>query len=349
MTWLTGWNYRKPIVISNSGSSLSNYQVLVTINASSLVSAGKMLSNGDDIRFTDSGGSSLIYYWIESGTISSTTNIWVNVPSIAASPTTTTIYMYYGNSSATAASDGVNTFIQFTDFSSSTGWSLGSGWAISSGIMNFTGGSTTALYSTTTVTQSQYIVGARVKGTVSNFRIFMGAESNSPFTGNSETGSTLYSYGGYANKLMRYNNGSPYLSGAVSFTVANGTWNILEIVIDETGNNYISRAYTDDRVSSPAITSNSAKGSGTGNTVGILGVAGEYISVDWLYVKKYVSSEPTAGTPGTEESLSCGPPSCNLIILSGVYEMLINTPPGHLELDKLSDYVDIVLLDCTIL
>ena len=45
---------------------------------------------------------------------------WVELDSIAASPSSTTFYMYYGNGSATSASDGEETFIFFDDFPDSS-------------------------------------------------------------------------------------------------------------------------------------------------------------------------------------------------------------------------------------
>ncbi len=108
MTWLTSWNYRKAITISNTGSVLTDYQTLITIDTASLVAAGKLLSSCSDIRFTDSDGSTLLNYWIESGCNTSSTNIWIKIPSIVNG--TNTIYMYYGNSSATSNSDYFGTF-----------------------------------------------------------------------------------------------------------------------------------------------------------------------------------------------------------------------------------------------
>jgi hypothetical protein len=102
--WLFNWNYRKPIKISNTGSSaLTNYQILVNTDTAILISAGKMKSYGEDIRFTDSDGFTLLNYWIESGINTASTKIWIKVPSIPAS-STKTIYMYYGNPDATSVS-----------------------------------------------------------------------------------------------------------------------------------------------------------------------------------------------------------------------------------------------------
>src|SRR3972149_7703963 len=118
MAWLTGWNYRKPITISNTGSSLTDYQILVTVDTSALISAGKMLSNGNDIRFTTSDGSTIVNYWIESGINTTITKIWVKIPSISLG--SNTIYLYYNNPVAPAASNGTNTFVFFDDFPGTT-------------------------------------------------------------------------------------------------------------------------------------------------------------------------------------------------------------------------------------
>jgi Concanavalin A-like lectin/glucanases superfamily/Domain of unknown function (DUF2341)/PEGA domain len=110
MTWYNNsWNYRKAITISNSGSALSDYQTLVTVDTASLVAASKMRSDCGDTRFVDTNDSTLLNYWIESGQNSSSTKIWVKIPSIATG--SKTIYMYYGNPSATVTSITIPTFI----------------------------------------------------------------------------------------------------------------------------------------------------------------------------------------------------------------------------------------------
>lgn len=120
MVWYNNsWNYRKEIIISNTGSLLTNYQVLITIDTTSLVNSvpiSKMRSDCNDIRFTSSDGSTLLNYWIESGPNTVSTKIWVKIPSITNG--SNTIYLYYGNPSATSASNGTNTFDFFDDFSS---------------------------------------------------------------------------------------------------------------------------------------------------------------------------------------------------------------------------------------
>jgi Domain of unknown function (DUF2341) len=103
MSWLTNWNYRKQLTVSNSGSTLTDYQVLFTVDTAALYTAGKLLSNCNDIRFTLSDGSTLLNYWIESGPNTVSTKIWVKIPSILNG--SNTIYMYYGNPGATGVSE----------------------------------------------------------------------------------------------------------------------------------------------------------------------------------------------------------------------------------------------------
>lgn len=112
--WLDfAWHWRVPITIS-SGESLDDYQVKITMDTASLIAAGKMQATGDDIRFTDSDGRTLMNYWIDSDMNTTSTVVWVRVPAIPAG--ISTIYMYYGNPVAPVASSGDATFIFFDDF-----------------------------------------------------------------------------------------------------------------------------------------------------------------------------------------------------------------------------------------
>jgi len=124
-SWLSGWNYRRPVRINNAGNpnNLTYYQVLVTVDTASLISAGKMRPDCGDIRFTDADGVTLLAYWIESGINTSTTKIWVKVPAIPGS-SIYTIYMYYGNPDAVSMSDPDSVFIFFDDFEKDRGWTL---------------------------------------------------------------------------------------------------------------------------------------------------------------------------------------------------------------------------------
>jgi hypothetical protein len=99
---------------SNNSTSLTNYPVLVILDTESLISAGKMRSDCGDIRIIDVNGT-VLPYWIERGCNAADTTIWVKVPYIPAF-STVYLYLYYGNSSVTSASNGYNVFDFFDDF-----------------------------------------------------------------------------------------------------------------------------------------------------------------------------------------------------------------------------------------
>jgi len=116
MAWLTGWRYRRPITIDNTQNSndLTDYQISVTVDTASLIQQGKMQADGDDIRFTDTDGTTLLPYWLEGPINDANTKIWVKVPSIPAQGTKV-IYFYYGNPTASSESSIADTFIREID------------------------------------------------------------------------------------------------------------------------------------------------------------------------------------------------------------------------------------------
>lgn len=71
-----------------------------------------------DIRVTDSDGTTLLPYWIESGCGTTATKIWTRIPSIPSA--SKNIYLHWGNPTAAAASDGSATFEFFDDFQGTT-------------------------------------------------------------------------------------------------------------------------------------------------------------------------------------------------------------------------------------
>ncbi len=104
--------YRRQITLS-SATSLANYQVLVILDTGTLGNPYTHINlDGSDIRFRGSDAITLQDYWIESWNNAGTSKIWVEVEDSGESM----IYMYYGNSSASSASDGDATFDFFDDF-----------------------------------------------------------------------------------------------------------------------------------------------------------------------------------------------------------------------------------------
>ncbi len=111
--------YRKPVTISNDSSALTDYQVSVTLDTAALISDEKMQSDCADIRFIGIDGVTVSNFWLESGCNTTETKLWVKVPFVPIG--SKTIYMYYGNPSASSASNGNNTFDFFDDFEGAAG------------------------------------------------------------------------------------------------------------------------------------------------------------------------------------------------------------------------------------
>lgn len=113
--WLTGWTDRAPITVQNSGTTnLSNYQIKITLPSTFDYAA--VQPSGADIRVTDNDGVTQLPYWVEqfSATGHSGT-IWATIPTIAAGGSDT-VYIYYGNPTATSQSNGAATFPMFSNF-----------------------------------------------------------------------------------------------------------------------------------------------------------------------------------------------------------------------------------------
>ena len=142
------WQYRREVAISNPGGAvLTDYQVRVVLDGTFAWS--NVRSDGADVRFTTSDGTTVIPYWIETWNPLSSAIIWVKIPSI---PTTgTTVYLYYGNSDAASASNAPGTFIFGADFEDGT---VG-------GLTVNTAGSG---YVNVPVPTSQYMYGLKVDG-----------------------------------------------------------------------------------------------------------------------------------------------------------------------------------------
>jgi len=105
----SGWTRYQVFQITNTGSTLTNYQLKMTLNTQTLVSQGYMDATGKDIRFgLDLPGSTLYNYWIESGMNTSTTVIWVKINSIPAG--NSLLYWFYSNPSATPVTAISGTF-----------------------------------------------------------------------------------------------------------------------------------------------------------------------------------------------------------------------------------------------
>jgi hypothetical protein len=108
--WNDNWTYRQAVNITYSGSeNLTEYQVLIdALDTATLVSAGKMQSDCDDIRFTNKDGEMLEYFIVGNTCNTSDTEIWVKADSIPGYDIS--LFMYYGNPSASSYQSEADTF-----------------------------------------------------------------------------------------------------------------------------------------------------------------------------------------------------------------------------------------------
>ena len=116
--WVTGYGYRMPIEINNTGDNLTNWQYNFTMDTATEIAIGNMTSdNGSDCYVTDSLDG-LLSFWNETPFNTSTTKIWVNASHLS-NVSNTTHYIYYGKSDANSEINGTTTFELFDDFEGS--------------------------------------------------------------------------------------------------------------------------------------------------------------------------------------------------------------------------------------
>jgi hypothetical protein len=112
MAWLSGYSKRKELVLTGGASgALSDFQLKVAVPY-----AAAMQGDFDDIRFTQSDGTTLIDAWLEVKTNDTSATVWVEFPSTPANTVEQTYYMYYGNGSAVSDWDIRATMLDGDDF-----------------------------------------------------------------------------------------------------------------------------------------------------------------------------------------------------------------------------------------
>lgn len=121
--WYSNYAYRKCFVVNGSADGAqTNYQLKLTVNKSNGVSSGSTVYlDGNslawpyDFRFTNSSGG-VLDYWIESNTSTEAT-VWVEFDSIVNGATNqSSFYIYFSKAGDTGASNGGNTFLFFDHF-----------------------------------------------------------------------------------------------------------------------------------------------------------------------------------------------------------------------------------------
>jgi hypothetical protein len=104
----SAWSFRRTITLtSDAAGPLAGEPVLLVLPPS--FDTARARPNGDDVRFaTTTSKTDELDYFIESYTPGAASYVWVRVPSVPVG--TSTITMFYGNASASAASSFEKTF-----------------------------------------------------------------------------------------------------------------------------------------------------------------------------------------------------------------------------------------------
>jgi hypothetical protein len=299
---LPDWGYYYTLQVTNNvSSSLTDFQVKISINTSSLISAGKMNSNGNDIRFVDGSTCNTMPYWIESGMNTANTVIWVKVPFLAGSGKKT-ISMYYGNTAAAAASNGDSTFLVFDDFDGSslntTKWSLkktnSASISVSSGKLVMS-----CIYNSSTPESVNIRSVDPFDAPIVSEGFVSAAEGYYPFIGivnaGSDDGYNLFYDSKFVNPPGMYMGKSYYnslgnLAGTKTYTATNPT-NITGI-----WQYYWPSTNSQKGVWPGGSVSGTASGPTLSNSVnpviGMLMVSDGTMEIDWFRARKYAETEP---------------------------------------------------------
>jgi len=311
------WQHRKShTIVGSTAGSQTNYQIKIVVHYGSGTDSGenvylngKCRTDFGDIRFTKSDGSTLLDYWMEEYTASTSATFWVKIDNIPASPSTVTIYIYYGNSSAITTSNGDNTFLFFDDFEDGTidtaKWTVvGSGISETGGHLVIT--SSTAqqrkLRGRTTYAMFGPNKRVRVRSYKTAGNIFMVLAA-------------LYDEeaGGGGNDILSWQHGVSYntfqsrtkndgTSNLKTLGYTDTNWHVWEILWSSAPKAYF---YLDDilKTTHTSYVPTTADNDLTFELFVGNHLSGVQLHLDWCFVAKYVDPEPTHGSWGSEETL----------------------------------------------
>lgn len=99
--WNAAWGRRRKLTFQNATAKvdLLDFPVLVVLDASR-VDYGRTRAHGEDLRFVDADGKTVLAHEIEVWTQGGTSFIWVRVPKVDRASTIDHIWLYHGNGSA---------------------------------------------------------------------------------------------------------------------------------------------------------------------------------------------------------------------------------------------------------
>jgi hypothetical protein len=339
--WLSGWSYRKSHVINPATGAGTNYPIRITAHYGNGTDSGehvylysKCRSDFGDVRFTKSDGTTLLNYWMESKVDGDNAVFWVQIADdLSANPVT--IYIYFGNPTVTTTSNGEAVFpdIFFDGESYASGtvnpdswtnvyaWSSGDGGTIERGVTTEQAYGGTKSYilritSFNNLYRDGYMNLYRVKSSVSGTyrlagKIYVDAVSSSQY--GATAGFIVLFYSSAVGWRSIYYRFAYAASDITALYYYNGAWNApsYQINIANTQGSWLSL----DR---DLASDYQAAGFGSWSSVSIIIV---YMAVraedgpnygdngnarafyDNVFLRKYVSPEPSHGSWGIGEEL----------------------------------------------
>lgn len=322
MSWLSGYSYRVPITITGTADGAQTYYpVKLTIVQGSGTNSGSTiylnshaLAWPSDIRFTKSDGSSLLDFWREESDATDGT-WWVEVDDIPANPNTVVVYVYYGKTSDSDASNGTTTFLLFDHFTTfdETVWTHGSNphpSIIDSTWIQFTSNGTSGQNTYANQIDTDFLTAGQ---TVSIEYLLSAVDINSDGVGGFTSGAypLLYNSSDAVKAGLLYykdsGNYDRYVFKNGTGTSQSGTNRGLDDGFDLRVAWYISSTTQWHRVTGDYTYSDEFSGtSGLGSEalyIRLGAPAWQYINdirIDWLFVRKCTANEPTKSV-GTQE------------------------------------------------
>lgn len=249
------------LTVDNSDEMLTDYQLMKNITYD-----GDMQADFDDLLFFNESGE-VVPHWIESKTDSSTADVWLKIPLISTTEGAK-VLMYYGNTTVSNTSNGVDTFIQFH-------------------------GATTSVYHDTPVKTVPLVYENSLKMTATGTQVYLGVSNIANLIA---VDSTLYRvlFNHENTQYSRVANDGAGTSTSVIDDLDTAVYYRTKIIAESSSSVkfYIDESYI------VTITTN-VPNEQLGLTVDTH--TGTFAQ-EWAFIRKYTATKPTWGTDGSEET-----------------------------------------------
>src|SRR5437870_3924489 len=306
--WSMSYPFREKITVTaGTAAPASGYSVAVTFGHATLVTAGKSLPSGDDLRVAYWNGST----WVEldrlldeaSSWNNASTKVWFKTQAaIGASASDDDYYLYYGNASAGAPpANGMKVYLFYDDFS---GTAIDtSKWTVTRGTTSVSGGILTVNPASSIWAQPTYAVGTDTRWEASIQLGGDGAELSFNFHAardldtNPSTGNWIILWSD-ATSHNAENSKASTLTDSGGFTDTTPTLFHTYVMNREgtTGVRYFQdatqRALLTTNVPTVSLRPYAFADAGTGATM--------WQKYDWWKVRQYVTPEPTSAIAAEE-------------------------------------------------